>query len=88
MYWYNEAAHQGVPIAQMRLGLAYYAGEGVKRDRVEARKWLLLSADAGEPEAQAQLDETNALLSAAQAAAAQQAAERWSERRIERQKGF
>ena len=85
MRWYHKAANHGIPVAQMRLGLAYYAGEGVERDPVEAHKWLLLSADAGELQAQPVLEEVSELLTEQQLAAARRAADRWNKRHFSAQ---
>lgn len=40
---YRKAAHQGQPIAQYLIGIMYLEGWGVKRDKVEAYKWLTLA---------------------------------------------
>ncbi|MDP6980032.1 MAG: SEL1-like repeat protein [Myxococcota bacterium] len=65
--------------------MAYYAGEGVERDPVEAHKWLLLAADAGELQAQGHIEEVSVLLTEQQVAAARRAADRWNKRHFSRQ---
>ena len=51
----RERAEQGNASAQSDLGLAYYKGEGVPEDYVEALKWLRKAADQGDAMAQANL---------------------------------
>ena len=43
--WYRKAADQGHVPAQAAIGVMYVTGLGVKMDRVEAYKWLLLAAE-------------------------------------------
>ena len=44
-FWYRRAANQGEPFAQFSLGSMYEGGEGgLPKDRIEAYKWLNLSA--------------------------------------------
>ena len=50
----RERANAGDAIAQERLGIMYYNGEGVPQDYVEAVRWYRLAADQGL--AAAQLD--------------------------------
>jgi len=45
-------AEAGDPDAQVKLGLMYFAGEGVPRDRAEAAKWMRLAAEQGHADAQ------------------------------------
>ena len=40
-------ARQGDAVAQNRLGICYYAGEGIEQDYVEAVKWFQKSAEQG-----------------------------------------
>ncbi|MEZ0225324.1 MAG: tetratricopeptide repeat protein [Alphaproteobacteria bacterium] len=40
--WFQLAADQGEPLAQMKLGYLYYTGQGIKRDIAEAYFWLQL----------------------------------------------
>jgi CxxC motif-containing protein (DUF1111 family) len=43
----RAAALKGEPLAQVHLGVRYFAGDGVKRDRIEATKWFRKAADQG-----------------------------------------
>jgi len=45
--YYRKAAAQGEPDAEYGLGSMYAAGEGVKRDPAEARKWIARAAEHG-----------------------------------------
>ena len=48
----RKAAGNGDVEAMMALGNAYSSGQGVKRDSVEAMKWVPLAADHGNADAQ------------------------------------
>jgi TPR repeat protein len=48
-------ADQGDGVAQETLGRIYLAGEGAKRDNIDAFKWFLLAAKQGRTEAQWEL---------------------------------
>jgi TPR repeat protein len=50
---YERARIFGDAISELRLGLKYYKGEGVKQDFAAAAKWLRLSAQQGNHTAQA-----------------------------------
>ncbi len=50
---YERAQLFGDAISELRLGLKYYKGEGVKQDFASAAKWLRLSAQQGNHTAQA-----------------------------------
>lgn len=54
-YWYHLAAEQGNYIAQYKLGLQYFRGDGVERDYALAREWWLESATLGSADAQQKL---------------------------------
>jgi TPR repeat protein len=43
----RAAALNGEPLAQVHLGVRYFAGHGVKKDRIEATKWFRKAADQG-----------------------------------------
>lgn len=43
--YYRKAAAQGDPDGEFGLGSMYAAGEGVKRDTAEARKWITRAAE-------------------------------------------
>lgn len=45
--WFRKAAMQGLPQAQLQLGLLLKQGQGVNLDKSEAYVWLLVSYDAG-----------------------------------------
>lgn len=45
--YYRKAAAQGDAEGEFGLGSMYAAGEGVKRDPVEARKWMARAAEKG-----------------------------------------
>ena len=45
--WYRRSAEQGDPGARYGLGLAYYRGRGVPRDRARAFELMLQSARSG-----------------------------------------
>src|SRR5262249_15937069 len=53
----RERAEKGQPVAQLRLGCAYYAGKGVERDYSEAVKWLTKAAGSNFAPAQFLLGE-------------------------------
>jgi TPR repeat protein len=42
---YKDLANKGDPVAQFKLGIAYFNGEGVAKDLVEALKWHRKAAD-------------------------------------------
>jgi TPR repeat protein len=50
--WYEVAARNGSPEAQVELATAYYLGRGKPRDNGEAARWFLEAAKAGDPSAQ------------------------------------
>src|SRR5262249_20498587 len=55
----RERAEKGQPVAQLRLGCAYYAGKGVERDYSEAVKWLTKAAGSNFAPAQFLLGEAS-----------------------------
>jgi TPR repeat protein len=63
--------------------MAYYSGDGVERDPVEAHKWLLLASDAGNMQAQSRLQEVVGPLSDKQNTAARRAADSWNTRHFD-----
>ena len=69
------AAEQGLASAQSRLGLLFAAGEGVVVDPIEAHRWFLVAARAGDAVAQANLARSEARLGAAQTAEARRRAD-------------
>ena len=55
--WYGKAGQQGVPEAQLQLGLLYARGDGVAKDPAQAIRWFQMAANQGKAEAQYQLAE-------------------------------
>ena len=49
--WFRRAAEQDYPQAQHNLGAMYGSGQGVKRDYVQAYKWLNICAAKGNADA-------------------------------------
>jgi TPR repeat protein len=45
---FRKAADQGLPGAQMALGMMYENGQGVEKDEVEARRWYKLAEENSE----------------------------------------
>ncbi len=41
--WYQKSANQGYPAGQLALGRLYFEGDGLRRDLVEAYKWMYLA---------------------------------------------
>lgn len=57
----REAAGSGDASAQYQLGMAYFAGEGVVKNHIEAYKWILLAQAGGHADAKkmsAQIEKT------------------------------
>lgn len=52
LYWFRQAADQGVANAQYNLGVLYHQGLGTEADVQEAVYWYSRAADGGHPEAQ------------------------------------
>ncbi len=50
--WYEKAAAQGHPIAQLNLGMMYAYGKGVMMDPAKAVELIVKSAEKGEPAGQ------------------------------------
>ena len=65
--WYRKVAEQGLAPAQVCLGVAYYQGEGVAKDPVEAYAWINLAAVTDE-EAKKQRVELEKVMTAQQVA--------------------
>ena len=57
-------AYEGDPYGLLRMGERYRDGEGVPKDLAKARDYLSQAADAGSPEAGAELSELNAATNA------------------------
>ena len=52
MKWYRLAAEQGVAEAQFNLGVCYYFGEGVAKNKATAIRWWKKAAAQGNSDAQ------------------------------------
>ena len=57
-------AYEGDPYGLLRMGERYRDGEGVPKDLAKSREYLSQAADAGSPEAAAELSELNAATNA------------------------
>ena len=55
-YWFEKAAKQGYPTAQLVLGYNYLDGNGVERDKEQAAYWFKQAADQGNEQAKAALE--------------------------------
>ena len=71
------AADQGYADAQNSLGALHWEGLGVRRDLVEAARWLHLAADQGHALGQDNLDKVEARMTTEQIAEAQRLASEW-----------
>ena len=69
--WYARSAKQGYGLAQLALGRMNYTGQGVKADKVEAYKWFKLAQLQGVADAQKELTNCAATMSAEQTNAAE-----------------
>lgn len=52
LVWYEKAAKTGNPVAETNVGAAYYFGQGVRDDYVEAASWFRKAARQGFPAAE------------------------------------
>lgn len=52
VFWFTEAAYNGIGNARYNLGVLYHQGLGVKQDTHKAISWYKAAADVGHPEAQ------------------------------------
>jgi TPR repeat protein len=59
---FRKAAMQGLPQAELQLGLLLKNGQGVAADKSEAYSWLLTSSDAGNKSAESELPALEAQL--------------------------
>jgi TPR repeat protein len=67
------------PVAQLRLGMLYSRGEGVKFDLIEAYMWVALAGSSKHPEALNYLNTLSAKMTARQILAAQTRAQKWTQ---------
>jgi TPR repeat protein len=64
--WFRKAALQGLPQAQLQLGLLLKDGKGMNVNKPEAYQWLLMSYEAGNQAAGSALRQLDGELSASQ----------------------
>ncbi|MCX7256839.1 MAG: tetratricopeptide repeat protein, partial [Polaromonas sp.] len=55
--WYRKSAALNNHVAQYSLGMMYMRGRGVPKDMVQARAWLIQSAEQGYDKARSALQE-------------------------------
>ena len=55
MKWFRKAADQGYANAQGYLGVSYFSGKGVAKDKEKARLWLTKAAENGNESAEQRL---------------------------------
>jgi TPR repeat protein len=79
--WIRLAANQGVPAAQLALGLMYINQEGVPQDDVNAHMWLNLAAARGIRDAIELRDKIAELMTPEQIAHVQHLARDWKPKR-------
>ena len=60
---YKKSAEGGIAVAQFNYGEALFLGNGIKRDNIEAKKWLLIALDRGSKDALYLLKDINKLIS-------------------------
>ena len=75
--WYEKAAKQGEPNAQLSLGAMYYEGRGVPQNYIKAHMWLNLATAGGAKNARRDRDKLAARMTPAQIAEAQRLASEW-----------
>jgi tetratricopeptide (TPR) repeat protein len=64
--WFRKAALQGLPQAQLQLGLLLQDGKGMNVDKTQAYQWLLMSYEAGNQAAASPLRQLEGELSSSQ----------------------
>ena len=75
---YQQAAESGVSLAQAKLGVLYYRGEGIHRDLIQAFMWLTLSGSQGLLQALEFRNVVALEMTADQVALAKQMARHWA----------
>ena len=60
---YKKAAEGGIAVAQFNYGEVLFLGNGIKKDYIEAKKWLLIALDRGSKDALYLLKDVNKLIS-------------------------
>jgi uncharacterized protein len=73
----TDASEQGLPQAQLKLGLMFATGDGVVPDPIEAHKWLLISQANGHLLAKPNVEHSLTLLTAEQASEGARRADYW-----------
>jgi hypothetical protein len=58
MAWLEKAAENNHRRAQTKLGIAYYRGQSIRKNKVMAHMWLSLSGDAEAARMLAEIDPT------------------------------
>ena len=61
-HYFLRAGEAGLPAAQLKLGLLYAQGDIVPLDLVEALKWFLAAAEAGDTAAKANVEQAIAMM--------------------------
>jgi hypothetical protein len=77
MEWYRKAAEQGLPQAQINLGIMYEEGEGGPADFVQAYFWYAMADSQGDSQGPQAKREIAAKMTPAQVAEAEQKVKAW-----------
>ena len=80
----HRAAAQGLTAAQTRLGILYASGDGVAFDPIEAHKWFVIAALAGDQAALQNRQRSASLIPAGQRTEAERRATEWMDARQKR----
>ena len=75
--WFEQAASNGLPLAQYALGMLYSNGKGIERDWIKAHLWLNLAASGGYVGAAQPLDFAASQLNEKDLARAREMAREW-----------
>jgi TPR repeat protein len=75
--WLSQAAEQGLPAAQERLGLMYATGKPMKQNMVEAHKWFLIASTGNLESAKVNLENSFTLMTAEEIVEAKRSANAW-----------
>jgi hypothetical protein len=75
--WYRKAAEQGLPQAQINLGIMYEEGEGGPADFVQAYFWYAMADSQGDNQGPQAKREIAAKMTPAQVAEAEQKVKEW-----------
>jgi TPR repeat protein len=77
--WFRKAADQNYPAAQYNMGVFYYNGDGVKKDFIEAYKWLLIARATGVAEADALCKRLRSKMATAEISEAETRVKKWQQ---------